>query len=65
MEGDDGDGMDPGEEPALREEPGLREVSEVQVEPESSSLELAFSAWSWIKQWILNQFDRRPYLDPV
>lgn len=35
---DDGDGMDPGEEP------GLSEVPEVHVEPESSSLELAFSA---------------------
>lgn len=44
MEGEDGDGMDPGEEPALRDEPGFKEVSEVQVEPESSSLELAFSA---------------------
>jgi len=21
--------------------------------------------WSWSKQWILNQFERRPYLEPL
>lgn len=38
MDVEQGDGTDPGEEP------GLREVPEVQVDPESSSFELAFSA---------------------